>query len=215
MKKIFVITIILVLLESLYGQRVNYYFFSPKQLQDNLKKGKLKECNVISLDFYRNYFCYGVKQYSGHDMENTNCMIYSKFIKKNNEIILKDNISCNKIIMAINDSSIVFKNNSKYFKKGDIFYVSEISNDSSIYLFDYRCYYIIEDMLYNTYWKNGIKNGINFKILNNKKIYLYYKDNILMDSLKVINEFNNDSVDFFIRKYYHSTPSHRICPINE
>jgi len=213
MKKIFVITIILMLLECLYGQRVNYYFFSPKQLQNNVKTGWLKECSVISLDFSSKYFCYGIKQYSGHDMENTNCMIYSKFIKKNNEIILKDNISCNKIIMTINDSSIVFKNNSKYFKKGDTFYVSEISNDSSIHLFDYRCYYIIEDMLYNTYWKNGIKNGINFKISNNKKIYLYYKDNILVDSLKVINEFNNDSVDLFIRRYYRgNAPNRKLLP---
>ena len=176
MKKFFIIIIVLVLLESLNGQRINYYFFNQRQLQDNFKIGWLKECNVISLDFSRKYFCYGIKKYSGHDIENTDCIIYSKFIKKDNEIVLKDKITNNKIIFSINDSSIVFKNNSKYFKKGDTFYVSEISNDSSINSFDYRCYYIIEDMLYNSYWKNGIKNGISFKIFNNKKIYFYTID---------------------------------------
>lgn len=201
------------LFENLNGQRINYYFFSPKQLKNNVEIGRLRECSVISLDFSSKYFCYGIKQYSGHDIEITNCTIYSKFIKTDNAIILKDKIANNKIILAINDSSIVFKNNSKYFKKGDTFYVSEISNDSSTHLFDYRCYCIIEDMLYNTYWKNGIKNGIHFKISNNKKTYLYYKDNILVDSLKVINEFNNDSVDLFLKKYY--TPYTKNMPLKE
>lgn len=52
-------------------------------------------------------------------------------------------------------------------------------------------------MLYNSYWKNGVKNGIHFKISNNKKVYLYYKDDVLVDSLKIYNEFDNDSVDLF------------------
>lgn len=117
MKKFFITIIILVLLQSLNGQRINYYFFNQRQLQENIEIGWVRECNIISLDFGRKYFCYGIKKYSGHDVEITSCIIYSKFIEKNNEILLKDKITNNKIIFSMNDSSITFKNNSKYFKK--------------------------------------------------------------------------------------------------
>ena len=52
-----------------------------------------------------------------------------------------------------------------------------------------------------------MKNGIHFKISNNKKVYLYYKDDVLVDSLKIYNEFDNDSVDLFFKKYYNSAPT--------
>jgi len=201
MKKNVLITLVLFFSLNIYGQVINYYYFTTEQLQSNLNINKIQDCSVISLDIDKLSFCLGIKKYN-FDVETTNVLIYSKIIIHGNKIILKEKTLKSKYIFEMNDFGIVSLKNNRFFNKGDKFFICEISNLNSKYRYDYRSYFDINDLLYTSYWKDGVKNGI-FSIFSNSKIeYIYYKNNKKIDSIIVNQELNNDTVDLFINKYH-------------
>ena len=184
-----------------------YYFYTPEQIESNIKNNRHEVCNVLNINEYNNTFTIGevieFESVSGIDPIGIQAISFGKF-RYYNDIILCHDKRLNRTyrFKKIDKYVIEASNHTAVFVKGTKLYLHLQSDEKGN---SYHAFYNHEDLITSNYWKTGIRNGV-FKITKPPETTLiYYENNVAIDSVRY-NYVDSTSFvlrDQFLQRYYN------------
>ena len=192
-------------IEDISSQSMRYYYFyTPEQIENNLKNNSHDYCRVLCIDESDDTFILG--DVIGFDHENIEPTVFQAIstgsVNSIQEVIHCFDKQLNRTyrFRVVNQYTLEVLNHTEVFVKGTKIYLHYQSANGMCY----KAFFLPRDLIYSNYWKTGIKNGIfTFLHLGEEEMY-YYKDNILVDSIQFsINDSTNYfRRDNFLKRYY-------------
>jgi len=223
MKKIIIISISMIFCFNnvLSQSRQYYYFYTPEQIESNIKNNRHVVCNMLCIDEYGGTFVEGGGTFVKGDstfvigevvefetvgrISPTVVQIISfgKLRYYNDTILCYDKrLNRTYRFKKIDGDVIEALNHTAVFVKGTKLYL-HLQSDAKAN--SYYAFYNPEDLITSNYWKTGIRNGV-FRITKSPETTLiYYENNVVIDSVR----YNyGDSTSFvlrdqFLQRYYN------------
>ena len=192
-----------------------YYFYTPEQIESNIKNNRHEVCNVLYINERNSTFGIGeVTAFEAveriHPIE-FQAISFDK-VRYYNDIILCYDKRLNRTyrFKKIDEYVIEALNHTAVFVKGTKLYLHYRGDDKAN---SYQAFYKPEDLITSNYWKTGIRNGV-FKITKPPETTLiYYKNNLAIDSVRYNYEDSTSLVlrNQFLQRYYGSVPPEPAC----
>jgi hypothetical protein len=182
-----------------------YYFYTPEQIEFNIKNKCHEVCNMLWINEDGNIFGIGeVTEFEpaeGIYPRLVQAISFGKF-RYYNDIILCHDKRLNRTyrFKKIDKDVIEALNHTAVFVKGTKLYLHLQSDRKGN---SYRAFYNPEDLITSDYWKTGIRNGV-FRITKSPETTLiYYENNVAIDSVRY-NHADSSFVlrDQFLQRYY-------------
>jgi hypothetical protein len=187
-----------------------YYFYTPEQIESNIKNKRHEVCNVLNIDERRDstFYIGEVVEFGtvgGIHPTVIQAISFGKF-RYYKDIILCHDKRLNRTyrFKKINEYVIEALNHTAVFVKGTKLYLhlQEDGKANSFYAF-----YKPEDLITSNYWKTGIRNGV-FTMTKTKPwetTLIYYENNLAIDSVRYNHTDSTNLVlrDQFLQRYYN------------
>jgi len=183
-----------------------YYFYTPEQIEYNIKNNWHEVCNVFYIDEAESTFGYGkiMEFYEKTEYPSVFNLISFGKVRYNNNIIFCYDKRLNRTykFKQIDKYVVEVLNHTAVFVKGTKLYLHYQEDEKAK---SYSAFYKINDLIKSDYWKTGIKNGV-FKIIRPPETTLiYYENDIVVDSVRYNH---HDSTRFamknqFLQRYYY------------
>ena len=202
---IFILTIFC--FNNLFAQRdLYYYFYTPEQIESNIKNKRHVVCNMLYINEDDNSFTVGeVLEFETVERIYPTVIQAMSFgsVRYYNDIILCHDKRLNRTyrFKKIDEDVIETSNHTAVFVKGTKLYL-HLQTDAKAN--SYRAFYKPKDLITSNYWKTGIRNGVFTIIKPPETTLIYYKNNIAIDSIRYNHE-NSSFVlrDQFLQRYYN------------
>jgi hypothetical protein len=211
MKKLRIFLFLFLLFSSnvLLHSEQYYYFYTSKQIKDNIRNNKHRYCRVLYIDEEDRTFALGdVSNFDNAGITPTTILgisIGHVRIAKNIIYCFDKRLKRTYKFKRINFYEIEALNHTAVFVKGTKIYLHYQETQEMVF----QAFYKPIDLIYSNYWKTGIKNGIFSRYyFNTKSETLFsFKNNILLDSIQYSI---NDSISLskknkFLECYYKSS----------
>jgi len=183
-----------------------YYFYTPEQIESNIKNNRHGVCNVLYIDERDSIFTIGeIAEFYHGGIEPSLFLAISfdKFRYYNDTILCHDKrLNRTYRFKKIDGDVIEALNHTAVFVKGTKLYL-HYQNDGKGN--SYHAFYNHKDLITSNYWKTGIRNGVFTITKSPETTLIYYEDNVAIDSVR----YNyGDSTSFvlrdkFLQRYYN------------
>ena len=183
-----------------------YYFYTPGQIESNIKNKRHEVCNMLYINEDDNTFTIGeVLEFETVERIYPTVIQAISFgkVRYYNDIILCHDKRLNRTyrFKKVDEDVIETLNHTAVFVKGTKLYL-HLQNDAKAN--SYRAFYNPKDLITSNYWKTGIRNGVFTIIKPPETTLIYYKNNVAIDSIRYNHE-NSSFVlrDQFLQRYYN------------
>jgi len=184
-----------------------YYFYTPEQIEHNIKKKRHEVCNMLYINEDDNTFAIGEVNYfepvEGIYPTVVQAISFGK-VRYYKDIILCHDERLNRTYRfnRINKDVVEALNHTAVFVKGTKLYLHLQSDEKAN---SYRAFYNPKDLITSNYWKTGIRKGVFTITKPPETTLIYYENNVAIDSVRYNHEDSTSFVlrDMFLQRYYN------------
>jgi len=183
-----------------------YYFYTPEQIESNIKNNRHEVCNMLWINEDDNIFGIGevvaFEAVEGINPTVIQAISFGKFRCYNNIILCRDKrLNRTYRFKKIDEDVIEALNHTAVFVKGTKLYL-HLQEDKKAN--SYRAFYNPKDLITSNYWKTGIRNGVFTITKPPETTLIYYKNNVAIDSIRYNHEDSSFVLrDQFLQRYYN------------
>ena len=183
-----------------------YYFYTPEQIESNIKNKRHEVCNLLYIDECNNTFSIG--EVIEFDIEGVTplgiqAISFDKFRYYNDTIVCHDKRLNRTYRFKKTDEYVIeVLNHTAVFVKGTKLYL-HLQRDKKANSF--HAFYKPEDLITSNYWKTGIRNGVFTITKPPETTLIYYENNVAIDSIRYNHADSTRFVleDQFLQRYYN------------
>lgn len=178
-----------------------YYYLTSHQLNSFRNDNKSDTCQIFHINHIDKTFYIGrCWDFNGVTPEISNITSSGKTILKNGILLCIDKrINRTYRFKYVDYYTLEVLNNTAEFAKNKRLYL-HVHNSENL---DYKAISNIKDLFTNEYWNNGKRNGIFYWRKNDCHKYIFYRNNIGIDSIftSVSDTLSTTKIHRFMNKY--------------